>query len=1148
MDEVDEGSASPQLSQDNGAAADPQSYPHLYSNVPLRRTRSTRACDTCRRKRTKCSGGRPCEGCIAFGLPCAYTAPQRKRGPPKRAEASKSQQSTLGERLRTVESLLSGLIHGGGPLSKQAHAISISSASAASIAAAAAAVAAASSPDGTAKVATPSVLAGTKRRNGGERKPRARSGSDLARSTSEMSEEEDYYYGPEGQEEQEDEEDEQQDEDDDENELGDFDNDGNDGNDDGENSDNADGGGGFRGIALAIHRPRGREVATAIATSLDEVTSPVEGPPEPGPTFCQVPWRAGVTVSDPDSKIVLQNPNDEQLIAHRFNNSAGNITILEDVVTDTVLFYGSTCTSNTNALRESPRFNDGIMSIALRSDVVPANTVVSLDSPPCSPDLVYHLVSIYFTHVHPYLPMVDRVAFTRQLKEKQTEHFSLLLNSMCALVTQQTRSLSAWGISSSSELHRAFFERARALLGKQFDWPHVHNVQALLLLTLVGAGTNTNAASYQYIGIAHRHAIELGMHRNLEKLNHPGLDKSMKEQMRATWFCLYILDRYTGVHQGRPFAINDDDWDTPLPRQQDSPDLARMVRHVTLCSILGKIANYVNRPTIGRKSRSSRELIVREIDGELEQWQSTLPVELQADPPRASGSWSFHHHMRVMYHTAVILLHRIATGRFDDSCVASAIAIRQTLEALPTYTPSSSSADPYTYVFVMPIVVYAGLTASTLFLDLILDRRTPKQAPNRKRPKTEPDAESPTPTESSQYEEIDPRGINAIEELKQSLPVFDKLKDTSMFAVYYGTLIAECVRSNGLGARKGGNAPGSNPASAATNPQNTDQGAKPRASTASSGQQKSSAASASASASNINGFNSAAQSSSASDIFGNSHQPFATNQQDLSLPTGSANPYAPPSDNTYFVPPPNINALPHFATSAQGYPTVDPSGMQHPFFVAMMQQQQQQFQQHQQQQQGYNNNRATPVSASFARVPPQSSQSHQQQHQQQQSQQQAYPSYSATQSNPYNTFPFQNPNIFIPQSQPLHQDPLAPTSQSGFAAPAPFFGDSIFNELLNPLMDPSWSTGGTWADLSQLDSVIAQSPSSTASHILSPPAQTPTSPPVADSPSPMIPLSALASTVPPSGPSAPSPSSDATPNQGPNGNSKSSSKMKGKAG
>ncbi|KAJ3157420.1 hypothetical protein HDU86_003312 [Geranomyces michiganensis] len=730
-----------------------------YHNVPLKRSRSTRACDTCRRKRTKCTGGQPCEGCMSFGLPCLYTAPIKKRGPAKRpapaagaaaaaatvtaaashhstgsnAKELKSQ-TTLGQRLKTVESLLSGLING-------------------------------------APVAIPPDASGSRPRASSESSLPAGSRSASANTVEVYTDDDDDEYETEDE------------------------------------AMEVEDTGGFNGIALAVHRPRGRAVDPTEGAITDA---------EAAPTFCQVPWRQGVTVTDPESGVLVRklSLNDPSVIAHRFNNNAGNITIVEDVVTDTVLFYGSTVTSNTSAFRQSPRFADGIMSIALRSDVQPANPSISHDSPPCSPDLVHHLVSLYFTHIHPYFPMIDRKSFTRQLKENQTEHFSLLLNSMCALVTQQTRSLHAWGISSTAELHRAFFERARALLGKQFDWPHINNVQALLLLTLVGAGTNTNAASYQYIGIAHRHAVELGMHRNLERLNHPGLDDAMKEQMRATWFCLYILDRYIGVHQGRPFAINDDDWDTPLPRQEETGDVSRMIRHVALCSILGQIANYVNRPSGRRRTRASRDQWVHEMDEELCSWRSLLPPDLQAEPNRTPGSWSFHHHLHAMYHTAVILLYRIATGRFGGVCVASAVAIRKVLEALPN-SPGMLSvgmAQPE-YVFVMPIVVYSGLTAATMFLDMVLE---PHVGPGGKRSfhgsrrKRSKSGEDGIKAELAAGQ----RKVDAAQELRRSLVAFEKLKEVSQFSVYYGQLIAECMKGAGLAMKAGSNGASGEPSAA----------------------------------------------------------------------------------------------------------------------------------------------------------------------------------------------------------------------------------------------------------------------------------------------------------------------------------------------
>ncbi|RKO90811.1 fungal-specific transcription factor domain-containing protein [Blyttiomyces helicus] len=768
----------------------------------------------------------------------AYTAPQRKRGPPKKSANFRPQaqsQSSLGQRLKTVETLLSGLITG------KPHSP-------------------ASPPSSAHSSDDPYVAPST--------------------------------HGPS------------------------FENHRSNPHDSSDSEEDPDKG--FKGVALAIHRPPAMSSPDAFppitlppsspGTSSAAAVAAADAARRPstvggGPTFCQDSVKAGVTVSDIDNVSVLVRnlavDEDDSLVAHTLNNASGGITIgelgamdsngwilvdtrfekFEDLKTDTVLFYGSTSeyrrfrmcfshstsggtlrstaplplqqpskarthpgktasdyteilggigsdrfgsvpvppnpqrwlgegTSNTSAWMQSPRFSGGVMSITLSSEVLPVNPSAALESPPCSAELIHHLVSLYFTHIHPYFPMINRLAFLRQLKEKQTDHFSLLLNSMCALVTQQARTLLPYKVPSIPALHRAFFDRARVLLGKQFDWPHIDNVQALLLLTLVGAGTNQNASSYHYIGIAHRQAVELGMHRNLDRVRAPGLDESAKETKRATWFCLYILDRYTGVVEGRPFAINDDvygiyplfpcdslDWDTPLPRQEEDGEVDRLIRHVALCSILGRIANHVNRPP--RHSSPPKDELVRSITAELTQWSSLLPAELAAQPVD-SEPWSFHHHLYTMFHTTTILLHRLGTGRFDGgACAGSAVAIRATLQALPD--PSSNRG----YVFVVPVVVYAGLTASTLFLDLALEARREGQREDEEDEEEdeEDDEDEPRGEDSGKAPKrgrFENRGQALSESLRWSLDAFEKLEDVAMFAVYYRQLIFECLRANGV--------------------------------------------------------------------------------------------------------------------------------------------------------------------------------------------------------------------------------------------------------------------------------------------------------------------------------------------------------------
>ncbi|KAI8587900.1 fungal-specific transcription factor domain-containing protein [Geranomyces variabilis] len=89
-------SASSQPSLGHPAAAAVE----VFNGQP-KRTRASKACDVCRKKRTKCSGGLPCAGCAAFDFHCSYTETTKRRGPVR-----KNTIKTLESRLKMMESLL----------------------------------------------------------------------------------------------------------------------------------------------------------------------------------------------------------------------------------------------------------------------------------------------------------------------------------------------------------------------------------------------------------------------------------------------------------------------------------------------------------------------------------------------------------------------------------------------------------------------------------------------------------------------------------------------------------------------------------------------------------------------------------------------------------------------------------------------------------------------------------------------------------------------------------------------------------------------------------------------------------------------------------------------------------------------------------
>ncbi|ORY02807.1 hypothetical protein K493DRAFT_254641 [Basidiobolus meristosporus CBS 931.73] len=79
-----------------------------------KKSRTSRACDLCRRKKVKCDGLKPtCSNCSSLGHDCTYLDKPKKRGP------QSSQPKALEARLKHLESLLTSLVDNGGAMTNQ---------------------------------------------------------------------------------------------------------------------------------------------------------------------------------------------------------------------------------------------------------------------------------------------------------------------------------------------------------------------------------------------------------------------------------------------------------------------------------------------------------------------------------------------------------------------------------------------------------------------------------------------------------------------------------------------------------------------------------------------------------------------------------------------------------------------------------------------------------------------------------------------------------------------------------------------------------------------------------------------------------------------------------------------------------------------
>lgn len=197
-------------------------------------------------------------------------------------------------------------------------------------------------------------------------------------------------------------------------------------------------------------------------------------------------------------------------------------------------------------------------------------------------------------------------------------------------------------------------------------------VEVLGLLAPYMQNVNRKDAAFQYIGLALRMAISLGLHQEVDD---PSMDLVEREHRRRVWWSVYSMDRIISVKSGNPISIQDDDIDVPLPSPIPGvdPDLSppRVLAHYTqLSRILGRIGGEIYRKKL--KSGSSLLASVQSIMHDLANWLKGVPAELRIDfsalerPISREAVSTFLHYYQCINMTARPLLLSVTQGRLQS--------------------------------------------------------------------------------------------------------------------------------------------------------------------------------------------------------------------------------------------------------------------------------------------------------------------------------------------------------------------------------------------------------------------------------------------------------------------------------------------------
>lgn len=327
-----------------------------------------------------------------------------------------------------------------------------------------------------------------------------------------------------------------------------------------------------------------------------------------------------------------------------------------------------------------------------------------------------YLISLYFTYVHPALPVVHKASFLEAYKagsitvdnahspdsdNQSGSHFTrrrrsvpvLLLFVMLSIgarfageganIPPPSDRLSMWPAGDE------YLDQAKLILDQCYSNSKPSTCQALILMGYREIGIGAMAQAWTYVGMAIRMAQDLGLHRSADLWSRVGLGGKLfseveLQERRRIWYACVVMDKYVSAYIGRPLGICEHDFDTDLPSESDveesehwlphgSRPLADLGSHpksekvsqkpgriistfnasAKLSSLLGEVVTNLYAP----RSISSRHSARANLESQLDKWFIELPETLRLDN---GGEISPPHilTLHMQYWCAVLLLHR----------------------------------------------------------------------------------------------------------------------------------------------------------------------------------------------------------------------------------------------------------------------------------------------------------------------------------------------------------------------------------------------------------------------------------------------------------------------------------------------------------
>ncbi|KAG4429339.1 hypothetical protein IFR05_015181 [Cadophora sp. M221] len=268
-------------------------------------------------------------------------------------------------------------------------------------------------------------------------------------------------------------------------------------------------------------------------------------------------------------------------------------------------------------------------------------------APPLSGVSEQVFIDAYFIYYHTAYPFLHEATFRAQysgeLSRPKGKTWPILLNSVLAI--------GSWCVGDdNSTIDRTFYQEVNALWqddASVFEAGNLALVQALLLLSNYTQKTNKPNTGWNYLGLAVRMALSLGLHKEFPEWKISPLQREMR---RRVWWGLYIFDSGASITFGRPVLLpeasimdtnqvlnihEEDLTATTMSLSQEIP-LPTVYSGLRAQSALHLTTNQLYHRLISTPAPTSSELLSLQVP--LDTWQNSIPAYFQIHSPELQAN------------------------------------------------------------------------------------------------------------------------------------------------------------------------------------------------------------------------------------------------------------------------------------------------------------------------------------------------------------------------------------------------------------------------------------------------------------------------------------------------------------------------------